>query len=62
MYQIMIENIGNEFYILIEASLETIEKHTTKQISKAIDRMRKGDIYVRPGYDGEFGIVKIFKK
>ena len=60
MYQIMIENIGNEFFILIEASLEIIEKNTTKKISEAIDRMRKGDVYIRPGYDGEFGIVKIF--
>ena len=60
-YDEMIEKIGNEFYILIEADLEKIEKSSSKQIAIAIDRVRKGNIFVKPGYDGEFGVVKIFK-
>ncbi|MBT4120565.1 MAG: DNA helicase UvrD [Candidatus Magasanikbacteria bacterium] len=59
-YDSLIEKIGNEFYILIEADLKLIEKNTSKQIAIAVDRVRKGKIFVKPGYDGEFGIVKVF--
>ena len=29
-------------------------------IAEGIERMRKGQLKVEPGYDGEFGTVKIF--
>jgi len=59
-YDEMIEKIGNEFYILLEVDLNIIEKNSSKQIANAVDRVRKGNIFVKPGYDGEFGIVKVF--
>ena len=60
-YDEMIEKLGNEFNILINSSLDSIENTTTKQIADAIGRVRTGNIYVEPGYDGEFGVVKVFK-
>jgi len=60
-YDEMIEKIGNEFYILLEADLNKIEKNSLKQIADAVDRVRKGNIFVSPGYDGEFGVVKVFE-
>jgi len=62
MYSQMIKKIGNEFFILNDATLESIEQGSTKEIRNAIERMRSGNIYVRPGYDGEFGVVKIFEE
>lgn len=59
-YDNLVDNLGSEFEIIIGASLDDIEKASTKQISRAIDRVRRGDIAVRPGYDGEFGVVKVF--
>ena len=41
--------------------LKSIESVTTKQIAEAISRVRAGNIYVEPGYDGEFGVVRVFK-
>lgn len=59
-YDEMIEKIGNEFHILLESDLNTIEENSSKRIATAIDRVRKGNIFVKPGYDGEFGVVKVF--
>ncbi|MFH1286357.1 MAG: endonuclease Q family protein [Candidatus Magasanikbacteria bacterium] len=59
-YENLLEKIGSEFHILLHASLDEIEKASTKEIADAVDRVRKGNIRVVPGYDGEFGIVKVF--
>ena len=56
----LIKKLGNEFYILIDAKLSEIENGSSKEIADAIDRVRRGDIFVQPGYDGEFGVVKVF--
>ena len=60
-YDDMVKKLGNEFNILLNFSLDSIENTTTKQIAEAICRVRTGNIYVEPGYDGEFGVVRVFK-
>lgn len=60
-YDNLIAKLGNEFYILLFAELEKIKQASSKNIAKAIERVRNGKIYIRPGYDGEFGKVKIFE-
>ncbi len=60
IYNKMINDLGNEFHILQDVGLADIEKSVGKEISSAVDRVRRGDIHVVPGYDGEFGVVKVF--
>lgn len=60
-YDNLIEKLGKEFYILMEAPIADIEKASSPEIAHAIDRVRKGEVNIQPGYDGEFGIVKVFK-
>jgi uncharacterized protein (TIGR00375 family) len=62
MYEHMITDLGNEFSILIDLPISSIAASTTPAIAEAIRRMRIGDMNIRPGYDGEFGVVKIFKE
>ncbi len=59
-YMSILKALGNEFYILLDAKLGDIEKNSTPLLSEAISKMRSGDIYIDPGYDGEFGKVQIF--
>jgi len=61
MYEHMISEIGNEFFILLDAELKVIKEKTDDVIAEAIEKMRKGDVFVRPGYDGEFGIIKVYE-
>jgi len=59
-YQNMIENIGNEFHILISATEEKIKEFISDQnIWIAIKNMRSGNVVASGGYDGEFGKINV---
>lgn len=60
MYEKLIHELGNEFFILIEAPLHGIARASTPAIAEAVRRVRHGEITIRPGYDGVFGVVKVF--
>jgi uncharacterized protein (TIGR00375 family) len=61
LYLPMLERLGNEFKILLDAPLDDIERAGTPLIRAAVARMRGGSVHISPGYDGEFGKVKIFE-
>ncbi len=58
-YEKMIEKIGSEFFILLEAPIERIAKVFGKEIAKAVMRVRDSKVKISPGYDGEFGKIMI---
>lgn len=60
-YQNLIEHLGNEFKILMDAPLDEIERAGSALIRKAVTRVRTGRVHIAPGYDGEFGTIKIFE-
>ena len=60
-YNNLIEAFNNEFDILLEAPLKKIEEASLPEIAEALRRVRAGELYIEPGYDGEYGKVKIFK-
>lgn len=60
-YDALVGALGNEFGILLDAPLDAIASASSQQVALAIDRVRRGDIFIQPGYDGEFGVVKVFK-
>ena len=59
-YQELIQKFSNEFNILLDVSLEELNKFTLPKIAEGIKRVRDGNLIIEPGYDGEFGKVKIF--
>lgn len=50
---------GSEIQVLLKTPVKDIEKLGGPKISIGIKKVRLGDIEVTPGYDGEYGIVKI---
>lgn len=56
----LLEKLGSEFSVLMDTSLYEIERAGYPLLSEAIGRMRSGDIRISPGFDGEFGKIKIF--
>lgn len=53
--------LGNELDILLNMPLEVIQKEYSETLSEGIGRMRKREVYVNEGYDGEYGQIKVFK-
>ena len=65
VYCRLIDKLGTEFAILMDADREDLEKSKIPELSgellaKAIMNMRAGEVSVSPGYDGEYGKVRIF--
>ncbi|HPI66979.1 MAG TPA: endonuclease Q family protein [bacterium] len=61
-YKKLLNDFKNEFYILIEAELEKLKEKTLPEIAEGIKRMREGKLIIKPGFDGQYGEVKIFNE
>ena len=59
-YDSLITNLGDEFSILRKLPLEQIRAFSPR-IAVAVERIRTGQVYKEPGYDGVFGTIKVFK-
>ncbi|OGW32671.1 MAG: DNA helicase UvrD [Nitrospirae bacterium GWC2_42_7] len=59
-YMRLLNILGSEFKILMDTPLIDIEKAGSSTLSEAISKMRTGDVIKTPGFDGEFGRIKIF--
>jgi len=60
-YEILTSALGGEYNVLLHADLKEITRTSTVEIADGIRKVRKGDIVIDPGYDGVFGVVKIWK-
>lgn len=58
-YEALLRELGPEFYILRQAPLEDIRRVGGVLAAEGIRRMRLGEIELSPGYDGEYGRIKI---
>jgi len=60
-YQQLTDNFAPEFDILMRKKYDEIEKFAGKKLKEAIQIIRERKVFIDPGYDGVFGVVKIFK-
>lgn len=61
-YRRLCDIFGSEFEILLNTPVHDLKSNTDERIAIAVDRVRRGDLIIKPGYDGEFGTVKIFEE
>jgi len=62
VYQALARKAGGEMDLLLFLPIEEIEKKSDRKLAEAIRRMRERQVYVKEGYDGEFGRVKLFRE
>jgi len=60
-YNAALDILGPELSILQNLEPKAIDKAGIPLLGEAVKRMRREEIDISPGYDGEFGRVKIFK-
>jgi uncharacterized protein (TIGR00375 family) len=53
---------GSEFALLLDMPEEEIRKIAHPKVAEAVTRVRNGELSITPGFDGEFGKIKIFEK
>lgn len=61
LYEILTTRLDNEFKVLFETSIENIKEVGGERVAQAIQKVRLGNIFIEPGFDGVFGKVKIWK-
>lgn len=58
----LIKKFGNEFNVLLNVTREDLEKITSGEIAEGVERVRKGNVFIKPGYDGVYGKISLFKR
>ena len=59
-YMKMLKTLGPEFEILRNIPLEDICSVSGESIAEGIQRLREKEVICTPGFDGEFGKIKLF--
>ena len=60
-YDQMLKTLGPEFSILRERSAAEIGEAAGFLVGEAVERMRRGQVRRQGGYDGEYGVIKVFE-
>lgn len=61
-YDKLIKNLGAELDVLINIDLKKIEEASLPQIAEGIKRVREGELIIKPGFDGQYGEIRIFNQ
>lgn len=60
LYVRLVSAFGSEYAFLLDAPIEDIARGAGTLLAEAVRRMRAGTVETSPGYDGEFGVVRVF--
>lgn len=58
-YSRLVERFGGELMILLDLPLEDLSAGASPRVVEAIAKVRAGDLAIRPGYDGQYGEIRI---
>lgn len=56
----LVERYGSEFAILLDVDEKALEDRQVPLLGEAIRRVRAGKLLIMPGFDGQYGRIKIF--
>ncbi len=61
-FEYLLARLGPELHILQDLPLDEIEKHGGPMVAEGLRRMRKAELQLAAGYDGEFGTIRLFEE
>jgi uncharacterized protein (TIGR00375 family) len=59
-WQQLVSRVGPELTVLQDAPLEDVGREGPPLLAEALRRMRAGEVGLQAGYDGEYGVVRMF--
>ncbi len=59
MYGKLLSRFGSELHILQDADTDGLSRFFPP-LGEAVARMRRGDVFLQGGYDGEYGTIRVF--
>ncbi len=59
-YMKLLGRLGPELAILRNVPLEAVARAGGERLAEGIGRMRRGEVIAQPGYDGEYGVIRVF--
>ena len=62
LYWDLVAKAKTEMNILLNLSASELASIASTRLAEAIERVREGKVTIEPGYDGEYGTVKIFSE
>lgn len=60
-YERLINTFGSELAILQDVPVDEISKSSTL-LGEAVSRLRQGKVIKHAGYDGEYGVIRLFEE
>lgn len=61
-YDKLIKIFGTEIGVLLDAKTEELKSKTLPLIAEGVERVRSGNLFITPGFDGQYGKIEIFDK
>lgn len=61
-YRQVISAFGNEFTLLRDVPIEVIQKQNGPVLAEAVQRIRDNEVNPVAGYDGVYGVIKVFEE
>ncbi len=62
IYNELLHKFGPELHILREVEIDAIASEAGPLIAEGIRRLRAGEVMIKPGYDGEYGVISLFSE
>jgi len=61
-YETLTSQFGSEMNVLLKTDIDAIRRVSGERVAEGIKKVRRRDISVAPGFDGEYGKVKIWSE
>jgi uncharacterized protein (TIGR00375 family) len=56
----MLAEKRTEFGVLLDEPASELARYAQPEVADAILKMRRGEVSIRPGFDGEYGVISVF--